>query len=118
MSLSWHIDWYALYGSAVNIASLSDIMFCHTDVLFGGTAAALAAETAASQRNVVFVDVVSERPQDNSAALDNGGDVHDNAPFPLHLASAARCIYGVSWIRPRQVETISRLWPLAIKKHM
>ena len=49
----------------------------------------------------MFVDVVLERPPDDSAALDNGDDIPDDAPFPLHLVSAARRIYGVPRLRPR-----------------
>ena len=58
MPLPWCIDWYGLYGSVVNVAWLSSIIICHADVLSLAAAAIIAVETAASQSNVVFVDVV------------------------------------------------------------
>ena len=109
MPLPWRIDWHALYGSAVDVAWLSAIIIRHADILSHAAATLLASDTAASQRDVVFVDVPSERPHGGSAALDDGEDVPDDAPFPLHLASAARCIYGVPRLRPRQVKAVSRL---------
>ena len=55
------------------------------------------------------MDVASDWPHNNNASLDDGDDFPDDAPFPLHLASAVRCIYGVQRLHPRQVEAVSRL---------
>ena len=105
----WRIDWYTLYGAAVDAAWLSGVIVRHTDVLTRAAATIASAESATAQRDIVFVDATSPLPRGDLATRNDGDDVPLDAPFPLHLASAALRVYGVPRLRSRQVEAVSRL---------
>jgi superfamily II DNA or RNA helicase len=109
MPLPFVIDWHALYSAAVDVAWLSSIILRHADALTRVALALRAADEAEQRRAIAFVDA-DDAPVDAPLPdLDAGDDVDASSPFNAHLSSAARRIYGVARLRPKQSEAVSRL---------
>jgi superfamily II DNA helicase RecQ len=60
-------------------------------------------------RAIAFVDTADAPVNSSLPALNAGDDIDAKSPFDVDLTSAARHIYGVKCLRPKQSATVSRL---------
>ena len=104
ISLPLRINWYNLYGAAVNVVWLTALIILHAAVLTAATAALCATEQASTQCDICFVHGNESGPDAAVVACEKGDNVPDDAPFSLHLDNAARRIFRVPRRRAHQLK--------------
>ena len=105
-----NIPWYSLYGAAVSATWIAAIIRRHAEAVAASARAAEASREAERRRDAhrfVTVDLTDDPDDDGSSSSDDSVD--SDADYEDHLASAARRVFGIPSLRPKQREAVNTI---------
>ena len=105
-----NIPWYSLYGAAVNAAWLAAIIRRHAEAVTASARASAVAREEEQRREAqrfVTVDLTAESEPDDCS--DDDDSVATDADYADHLASAARRVFGIPSLRPKQRDAVDAI---------
>ena len=104
-----NLPWYSIYGAAVSASWLAAIVRRHAEAVAASARASdslRAAERRREAQRFVTIDLTTEEDNSNSGDDDDEESVSSDAAFGDHLASAARRVFRIPSLRPKQLEAV------------
>ena len=105
-----NIPWYSLYGAVVSAAWLAAIIRRHAEAVNASARASAALREAERGREALrFVTVDSTDDSNDDGCSDDDDSVGSDADYADHLVSAARAVFGIPSLRPKQREAVDTI---------
>ena len=112
MTLPLNLPWYSIYGAAVSAAWLAAIVRRHAQLVAASARAADLLRDAERRRNAqrfVTIDLTGDDDHGDDGGFEDEDSVSSDAEYVDQLENAARRVFGLQSLRPKQREAVEAI---------